>query len=582
MLRHALAIVTRLYGHRIVSTVKTLGIGNLSMAKIDWINSQGGLWTSAANWSGGAVPGAGDDVIINVPPAGPISYDIQAYYLDLSVHSLTLDQTGAELDLVDTTLAADVVLAAGTLSLQASSTLSGTLYQTGGTLSASFGTLSGETIEGSVRLDGFDTTITGGLTLAALHHTAATLSLLGGPIDVIGTQTWDGGTLLLSNLGQDYGIDLGLNLVDSGSVATTLTLGRHLDLAYSGSNVIGDGATASGAVVNDGRISGEGGALFLAEASIVNAGLISAAQGDLVSIEATRFVNRGTMTVSDGGTLSIAATRWSSAGLIDVAGGTLALAGANVDIDMFGRATYTLGGSASLQGTIENAHRTLTLGEGTGLPFISLGGGGLISGGTVVTGGGLGYSGGVLQGVTIEGTLDMSAANSTAEITGGLALRPVESSGAGTLLLTGSGSSLALAGTQTFRGIAMEAGAGTVGSGGIATLSLSEDSVTILAASSSLRQVGANLMINTLYGDDGSVAPLLVNDGVITATVTGGLLTCNDIALDNAGMMILQNEEFNYTDYSTPSSPCSRTPAHWILAQAPSPISAGRLSIPAS
>jgi hypothetical protein len=528
------------------------------MAKIACLNSQGGSWTTAADWSGGVVPGAGDDVIINAPSSGLIPYELEASSLDLNLHSLTLAQSGAELSLLSTTLKADVLLAAGTLSVGNSSTLSGTLDQTGGTLAAQFGTLSGETIEGAVQLDGFETTITGGLTLAPLHHIAATLTMTGGPINVSGTQTWDGGTLLLSYVDFEGGI----NLVDSGGAATTLTLGRHLDLVYGQSDMIGAGATAPGAILNNGTMTGSsGGSLALAEDYILNAGEIIVGVGDLVSIDASGFLNRGTLTVSSGGTLSIDAGHWSNKGAVDITGGTLALTGADVAVGEFAYATYTLGGSASLQGTIDNAHRTLTLGTGSGLPFISLGNGGVISGGTVVTGGGLGYGGGTLSGVTLVGPLDMSAANATLEVTGGLAVRPVSGSGNGTILLTGSESSLIMAGTQTLRGLAMQAGAGTsvpgVSSGGSATLNLVDGSITALAASSSLTQVGANLLINAIYGPFGtygSPAPVLINDGVITAASPGGTLICTGVVWHNAGLMTIHNEYFNFMDYVDPSS----------------------------
>src|SRR6516165_8555205 len=37
----------------------------LAPATVSWISATGGDWDTASNWSGGAVPGATDDVVIN-------------------------------------------------------------------------------------------------------------------------------------------------------------------------------------------------------------------------------------------------------------------------------------------------------------------------------------------------------------------------------------------------------------------------------------------------------------------------------------------------------------------------------------
>src|SRR4051812_40647221 len=38
-----------------------------------WINANGGNWDTAANWSTGSVPGAGDDAVINTAAAATIT-----------------------------------------------------------------------------------------------------------------------------------------------------------------------------------------------------------------------------------------------------------------------------------------------------------------------------------------------------------------------------------------------------------------------------------------------------------------------------------------------------------------------------
>ena len=113
------------------------------MAKIAWTNNQGGVWTDAADWSGGAVPGTGDDVVISVAPAVGEYYDVNLFDLNLAVHSLTLDQADATLVVGNSQLATDLFLDAGTLNLEDGS-LSGTIVANGRILEAG-GTLAGDT-----------------------------------------------------------------------------------------------------------------------------------------------------------------------------------------------------------------------------------------------------------------------------------------------------------------------------------------------------------------------------------------------------------------------------------------------------
>src|SRR4051794_20894158 len=57
-------------------------------ANYTWISSQNGLWTDSNNWSPGSVPGASDDILININ-AIPNIYVTGTQY----GHSLTLNST---------------------------------------------------------------------------------------------------------------------------------------------------------------------------------------------------------------------------------------------------------------------------------------------------------------------------------------------------------------------------------------------------------------------------------------------------------------------------------------------------------
>jgi hypothetical protein len=56
------------------------------LSTINWGNTSGGDWDSASNWSGGHLPGPGDDVVINVPNNVVITH---AQSVTDTVHSVT-------------------------------------------------------------------------------------------------------------------------------------------------------------------------------------------------------------------------------------------------------------------------------------------------------------------------------------------------------------------------------------------------------------------------------------------------------------------------------------------------------------
>jgi RHS repeat-associated protein/uncharacterized repeat protein (TIGR01451 family) len=89
------------------------------LATVQWISTSSGAWDVGSNWSTGQVPGSGDDVVINVKGATPtVTIDSG----NQSVHSL---------------MASDPLsITGGSLTVAASSTISGGLTMTGGSLIA--------------------------------------------------------------------------------------------------------------------------------------------------------------------------------------------------------------------------------------------------------------------------------------------------------------------------------------------------------------------------------------------------------------------------------------------------------------
>ena len=87
------------------------------LATVQWINPAGGSWDVAGNWSTDAVPGPGDDVVINVSAATPtvtISSNVE------SVNSITADDP--------------LVISGGGLTVAAPSEINGSFTLSGGTL----------------------------------------------------------------------------------------------------------------------------------------------------------------------------------------------------------------------------------------------------------------------------------------------------------------------------------------------------------------------------------------------------------------------------------------------------------------
>ena len=96
--------------------------GRALLAAVSWIAVGDGNWNTAANWSPPGVPGASDDVTIS--PAAAVTVTIPSGY-NAAVKSLTTDGN-------DTLL-----IAGGSLTVTANSSLAGPLSMTGGSLTAS-------------------------------------------------------------------------------------------------------------------------------------------------------------------------------------------------------------------------------------------------------------------------------------------------------------------------------------------------------------------------------------------------------------------------------------------------------------
>jgi hypothetical protein len=288
------------------------------MAQIDWTNTAGGDFNTGSNWKGGAVPGPGDDAIINA--ATKSGYTVTASISDTvnSIQTIAL-----------TTLAIN-----------------------GGTFTAGSGSGAGANAG----------------TIAVGNNTAF---VAGGTLDNIGKVTLNSGgnvtqfivsaaNLTLSGGGSVALTDNGQNFIDGATATATLT---NVDNTISGAGTIGNGgmilvnqakgvidATGSnalvlsatgGTAVNGGELEGAGpGGLILRGMTINNSGggsLLGVSRVDLAS------------TTLIGGTLKTIGT-----GVIDTTDRGTLLDGTTSAVSNTGQFSVSNNTSLNIQGTIAN------------------------------------------------------------------------------------------------------------------------------------------------------------------------------------------------------------------------------------
>ena len=195
---------------------------------------------------------------------------------------------------------------------------------------------------------------------------------------------------------------------------------------------------------------------------------------------------------------------------------------ANLTIAASGAEFYDAG-SLALSGTLALQSGTLALAYGT------------IAGGTLAIGGGsFASTGGTLDGVSVQGRLDLGAANATLFVRDGLTLSGAGGSGMGSIALTGGYAALDCIGNETLGNAVISLGA--AGGAGPATLAINHaggatsGATLTLGASAWLRQSGGAGVTGMVAV--GSIGPLpglglpdeFINAGTITAATSGATL----------------------------------------------------------
>ena len=407
----------------------------------------------------------------------------------------------------------------------------------GGTVTTTNGALLVGTSQGGV-LDGV--TLNGDLSLTA-HHAQVTVTnglVLNGTA-YVGPPTlqnnprygaiWFAGSQMLSGNGTvvfGQGYEAGNNGLFLSYGATVLTVGPGITVRgrrgwIGGRAVYGWTPPSDVSVVNQGRIVAEeaGGSMTIAGRSCPNLGVLQA---------------------TNGGALYLNVDSWANGGTYRVNGGTLSLGGAFLTADL--GAVECTNGVVNVTGTLNNTNAELVLNAQTG-PWQMAGG--TIRGGTVTTTNGallVGTSqGGVLDGVTLNGDLSLTAHHAQVTVTNGLVLNGTAYVGPPTLQNSPRYGAIWFAGSQ------MLSGNGTVvfgqgyeaGNNGL-FLSYGGTVLTVgpgITVRGRLGWIGGRAVYGWTPPSDVSV----VNQGRIVAEEPGGSMTIAGRSCTNLGVLQATN-----------------------------------------
>ncbi len=457
----------------------------LLLSTIYWNNAAGGDWDTASNWKGGALPGPGDDAVINEPGGVVITHSQNTTD---TINSLTASDP--------------ITLSSGTLTI-------GTSLTDSSAVSLAGGTLANATIQAGTVLQVASSNPVNTLQNVTL---AGTLNINGGAVAAGAGLTLAGGTINLSNDGV---------LVFSGT-KTQQTLGGtgsvHFTANIFGSSEILDSGSGNTLAIAAGvSIDGGAGTIDTGAASLDNQGTISGDAGGLpLAINGTTWTNEGIIQALTTGAVDLTGS-WTNAaaGQLNASGGTLSLAGTwkNAGIlSLTSNGTVDLGGSLTLASLGTFARSPTTSGT------VNLTGVLNLSGQTLdASTGAWSLLGGTIIGGTVTDTLQVVSSN------------PIN-----TL------QKVMLAGTLNINGGAVAAGAGLTLAGG--TINLSNDGVLVFSGTQTQQTLGgtgsvhftANIFGSSEIVDSGSGNTLAIAAGV---SIDGGAGTIDTGAasLDNQG-----------------------------------------------
>jgi len=511
------------------------------MATIQWASGVSGHWETAADWSGGTVPGAGDDVIIDAPGTYGVTIKTRE-----AADSLTINDAKATVFCKNPlTIGGTLTVAAGKFDVDGNSPVSGgiiggTLRATGGEFLWNGGFLSGVTYEGTLDLsapsaliisDGLKVTGADGTGPGVINLTGA-----GSTLYIGDTETLDNATLNIGGAGGDsFGFEESPN--------SLLTLGDHFNIVQVGPSArIIDGFANSQGIVNDGAITAAfaNGVLQIAQVNFTNNGSIAIGNGATFDIESTLAKVPRTFTNSAGGAITVGnGSTLTAEGTIANAGSiALESAGSRTELILEADTTFAGGGSVTLSANAANrivgarASYVLTNTDNT------ISGSGALGGGMLTL---VNAAGGIIDaegkpGLAINtgsNTISNAGLIETTERGAGTIASPVDNTGTievdgGALTLkavvSGSGTVAIAAGTLDIANANAAEAVGFTGKGGELELAQSQSftgSVSGFAmtgrTSLDLRDIGFVSPGEASY--NGATGILTVTDGIHTANI---------------------------------------------------------------
>ncbi len=382
------------------------------MSAISWKYNTDGVWSNAANWSGGVVPGATDDVTLATLSPHTITYASGS----TQIHSLT-----ATTDSLN--------ISGGTLGILGTASFAKLLEVSGGTLSL-LGT--SETVSGTLQALSGEILLASGNTLTDTGATniASTTSGTGPNLDGPGTLS----TLGTTTIGQTSNGNYNALLLGGG---ITWKIGATVNDA--GQIAVGDLAGSTATLVNAAGISFN---LTTDSAGIVNIGYYN--QFNTYVTGSSSFSNAGTLAKTGGTITSNIASVFTNTGMINAETGTIA----------FGRGG-SFGGTLTGAGTIAFSGGAATLSNPAAITVANL----LIDGGTVSVTSPLSYAGSL---TLSAGTLTLAGATNS--------IGSFSEIGNASADLVVNGASLALKNASLGGGYLDSIGAGTVSLSGTTTL----------------------------------------------------------------------------------------------------------------
>ena len=282
---------------------------------VQWTNPAGGFWDVASNWSTGSLPGANDNVLIDLPTGVTVTHRTGTTQIN------RLHATG------------DLSLSGGTLDVATTIQVDGQYSLSGGTLrnaSVRAGAVATPVrVTGNVTFDGvsLDThmnvpfgfiRVLNGLSLNGTVTLGEEDQFLFGDtgFEFQGDQLLGGtGSVVFAGLGFDF---FGGTNVLRPSTGNTLTIGSGITIRGAGGGVIGN-SSASSRTINQGKVIAETtqSDLRLLIHHVANEGILHLAGGTVALGESISTVDLGTFTRT-GGTVQIFGTLDNTGGVFEI------------------------------------------------------------------------------------------------------------------------------------------------------------------------------------------------------------------------------------------------------------------------